>query len=255
MYETVTIPMVAQQQNSNNSLKIMMTHNYDQFDVPIGQRPIDRDRLQTIVESMATYGFIPGYHILVNGRMEVIDGQHRLEAAKLAHVPVYYSIEEVLRREDVPVFAGMAKGWKSEDFLESYVSQGLEEYIKFKNFMQKYQFSASVCLSILGKGKNPKRRFVAGTFVCDNVEFGELVGERTQDFARYCKFYHEPSFVRAISVLSRHADYDHKRMMHKLENQSSQLTRCVNKDQYVRLLQSIYNHQLAEKNRVAFVKA
>ena len=63
------------------------TKNYDQFKTLEGNRSIDQKNVNNIEQNMREHGVLPTV-IIVNEKMEVIDGQHRIEALKRLHEPV-----------------------------------------------------------------------------------------------------------------------------------------------------------------------
>ena len=55
--------------------------------------------------------------ISVTEDLEVIDGQHRLEAAKRLGIPVKYVIDKNFRPEKIITINTCQKGWKPLDYL------------------------------------------------------------------------------------------------------------------------------------------
>ncbi len=71
-------------------MKINKTYNYDKFGDLDGNRKLNQSNLNWIIESMRKkYNPIP---IIVNKKMQVIDGQHRLEACRRLNLPVFYLV-------------------------------------------------------------------------------------------------------------------------------------------------------------------
>ena len=87
-------------------------------------RPVNMSRVKKIYESMSNEGLLVN-PIVVNKRMEIIDGQHRYHASKMSgnrYVIVLqvnnYGEKEVIRSNT------NSASWSRRDFLEFYVSKG-----------------------------------------------------------------------------------------------------------------------------------
>ena len=63
------------------NVQVFETRDYDQFKKLNGNRNINESQVDGIVHSILEVGYQP-VPILVNEFMEIIDGQHRLEAVK-----------------------------------------------------------------------------------------------------------------------------------------------------------------------------
>ena len=80
--------------NSMNKNKIHVTKDYDMFSYVIGNRDIVNKHVKDLSSHIEQRDLnIP---IIVNEKMEVCDGQHRLEAYKALDLPVHYIIKEGL---------------------------------------------------------------------------------------------------------------------------------------------------------------
>jgi hypothetical protein len=233
--------------------RLLSTTDYDMFKLVKGNRPVNERRVAQIAESMRQRGFIPSYHITVDGDMVVTEGQHRLAAARLAGVPVIYLIDSRLERADVPALSALAKGWSDDDFVQAFAREGREEYLKLQAYRERTGFPVHMCIRLAaGRGaKEAGECLRDGTFAFQNQQFADLVAQRAADFKPYFRGHRESPFVSALIYLSRHAEYDHQTMMHRLSQQATRMVKCANRDQYIALLQDIYNHRA--KNRVAFI--
>jgi hypothetical protein len=74
--------------------------------------------------------------ILVDDDMRIIDGQHRLEAAKALGIEIFYQVRSAATHEDIVILNAPQKSWNSEDYVNYYVSLGKSDYLKFKEYSQ-----------------------------------------------------------------------------------------------------------------------
>ena len=72
---------------------VYRTNDYSQFNKLVGNRAVTRDRVMAIIESVNTVGYVLS-PIVVNEKMEIIDGQGRAEAFEELGLPIDYVIAE-----------------------------------------------------------------------------------------------------------------------------------------------------------------
>lgn len=74
------------------NLTVLRTNDYEKFNHLSGNRIINELNLAKIKKSMEENFLISP--ILVNEHLEIIDGQHRLQAVKELGFPVYYFVNK-----------------------------------------------------------------------------------------------------------------------------------------------------------------
>jgi len=114
----------------------MQTKNYEMFKSYPGNRPIDRANVDALVSSISERNLLEERPILINEFNEILDGQHRLEAAKLLQIPLFYEIKVGGNYQDIIYLNGTQKNWKPEDYLRLYSSgQKKNHYIRIAERM------------------------------------------------------------------------------------------------------------------------
>ena len=117
--------------------KVYVTEDYSIFRRLVGNRDIPESRISKIVDSIQKIGWIHN-PIIVNEKMEVIDGQGRLTALQRLKLPVEYIIAPGAgNRECIYMNMNMVN-WKLPDFVKSYAEQGNENYQRLVDLMDKY---------------------------------------------------------------------------------------------------------------------
>lgn len=86
--------------------------------------------------------------IIVNEYMVVIDGQHRLEHAKKAGVPIEYIVKPGLNEHDIVRMNTTQRKWNMLNYIESYANQGSEEYVSLLNLLNKKYAGTTVVISV-----------------------------------------------------------------------------------------------------------
>ena len=117
--------------------KVYTTKDYSIFKRLVGNRDIPETRISKIVESIQTIGWVHN-PIIVNEKMEVIDGQGRLTALQRLKMPVEYIIAEGAGNKECIYMNMNMVNWKLPDFIKSYAEQGNENYQRLLTLMEKY---------------------------------------------------------------------------------------------------------------------
>lgn len=111
----------------NTQFKTYITKNYGLFKKLQGNRLVNEKNVETIKNNIINNGLLPTV-LVVNEKMEVIDGQHRLEAFKQLELPVMFQIYEGLGLEQCVAMNITGKRWELKDYVNSYAEQGSEDY-------------------------------------------------------------------------------------------------------------------------------
>ena len=120
-----------------HTYNVYVTKDYGMFKRLIGNRDIPESRISKIVESIQTIGWVHN-PIIVNEKMEVIDGQGRLTALQRLKMPVEYIIAPGAGNKECIYMNMNMVNWKLPDFIKSYAEQGNENYQRLLSLMEKY---------------------------------------------------------------------------------------------------------------------
>jgi hypothetical protein len=223
-------------------MKIQRTKEYKKFKLISWNRDINKGKLKDIVSSMKLRNLTKDLPIIVNGRNEVLDGQHRLAACKELGIPVYYYRASDMNTHDIALIQRGTK-WKPLDYVKYWKVKGNRNYMLFDKFLRKYNLQVSTALSIISYSDSGQCKRVRE----GKLEFGEgkfmsafQKMDKIEDFKKHFKFYKNRSFICAISSIMNLKQYDHKRMLNKLEY--LRLRRCANTQAYIEMIEEIYNH-------------
>ena len=116
---------------------VYVTEDYSIFKRLVGNRDIPESRITKIVESIQSIGWVHN-PIIVNEKMEVIDGQGRLTALQRLKMPVEYIIAEGAGNTECVYMNMNMINWNLSDFVKSYAEQGNENYQRLLTLMEKY---------------------------------------------------------------------------------------------------------------------
>ena len=99
------------------------TTDYSIFKIKKGNRTVNTAHVQKIKDSLNKHTYLPSCPIICDKDMNVIDGQHRLQAAKELGIAVYYIIEE---KPDADLLIDLnitQRKWSTTDYITYYANE------------------------------------------------------------------------------------------------------------------------------------
>lgn len=225
------------------ALEVQKTKDYSIFKQLEGNRCINQLHLNRLKKSMKEkYLVCP---IIVNKHNEIIDGQHRYEAVKELKLPLFYIVVPNYGLEEVQRFNSNQKNFSFEDFLQGYCDLNNEDYIITREFKDRYKLNWDVTLTLLrgNYGGDVAADFRNGEFKVRDLKKADAIAQKLEDYSQFYQGYKRRSFGLAFIKISQSPDYNHKQMMDKLRYLSTRLVDCVNVNDYITLLEGIYNYK------------
>lgn len=255
-------------------MQILRTENYNIFTKPSYTRKITNSAVNRLIYSITKNGFLVN-PIIVNENMEVIDGNHRLEAARKVKTGVYFVIRKGFGFEEHLEMNGIQSNWKTKDFAKSYSDLGIESYVKLTEFNKLYdEFSLYTCINLLnntagfnkklsGRIRNKagnnvnmelvqKNNFQEGTWEVSEEMYDNAIyyADQLRNLEKYIgNLYFKNSFVLAWITANHNSKFSYKRIIKKLDtypdlcNNLRNLNSTMNQGDYLEELREIYNYK------------
>jgi hypothetical protein len=148
------------------------------------------------------------------------------------------------------------KNWQADDFLEGYCELGLEDYLIYRDFKEKYGFghdeTKTLLVGTLSSDGNQVDHFRNGTFKVRDLKRAEKNAEKILMIGNYYDGYRRRAFVKAMLQLFNNKEYNHAEFLNKLSYQSMKLVDCTTFKQYITLIEEIYNYKRYRDNKINF---
>lgn len=227
---------------------IKKTKDYDMFVFRDDNREkIDRAHVQKLVQSITARNMLDLKPILVNEKMEIIDGQHRLLAAQKLDVEIYYDVQKNIDASDI-IRLNTTKNWTTGDIFNFYCKHEYPEYLKLQEFMKKNQLSLKIAIIIsIGKAHAQHADFKNGLFKF-NDEIMEADLDTCWDTINYIKKMngHSPyvlsaKFWQALLKIVQHYSFEADKWHSNVKKMVEHFTAKATTNDYVRMMQNIYN--------------
>lgn len=191
--------------------QLLSTSDYSIFHKVQGNRKISKSHVETLVKSIEIENRLHLHPIIVKelgGKFYIIDGQHRLEAAAILRIPIYYLYDEG-SLETAIIIDQVQRSWKLPDYLNFFCDKKLPEYTAFRTHMLSYGMNMTSMMSIIGSNmfqigrvfkqgklvlKKSAKEFIVKTYECrkhiENKSSGWKATLYRRDFMLALKWFY-----------------------------------------------------------------
>jgi hypothetical protein len=230
-----------------HSNQVHTTTDYFLFKPIEGNRNKNLLHINRLKKSMAeTYLFTV---IIVNEKYEIIDGQHRFDVIQELKLPLNYIVCNGYGLNEVHILNQNSKTWTSDDYLDGYCKLGYKDYLKYKEFKELYGIGHYECMWLLNGSQlsNPTQVFFTGDFKIKNYNEACKIIEKIMLVEPYYEEWKRRSFILAMLQLFKNPNFELTEFLQKLKLQPTALSNCSTTNQYVSLIEEIYNYRRREK--------
>lgn len=117
---------------------MQVTEDYKIFKKIDSNRDINKGHLKKLISSIKTKNLLYLFPVIINKMMEVVDGQHRIEAAKSLGIPIYYIIDNDITKGDIAMMNSNRKSWSLKDYIEFYAKEGNKDMTALRDLLHTY---------------------------------------------------------------------------------------------------------------------
>lgn len=224
-------------------MQIVKTTDYSSFKLILSNREVDANHVRKLVKSITRKNLLFIRPLIVNDKMQLIDGQHRLAAAKEIKAEVYYLKVEGLTKADIAVLNTAQKNWTGSDFINFYAVEGNEHYKNLAALIDKYYWIKPSALVRIACGDSGRKVKDGGAKIAD-----------LKDTHRFCLWLRsiEPRFpfvadggcTIALYTLCRAEDK--AKLFVKLATEKN-FIKCGSYTEYAKLIHSIFQNNAIKK--------
>ena len=187
-------------------MQITKTRNYSIFNIILSNREVDKRHVNKLAASIQKKNLLFVRPLIVNERMDLIDGQHRLAACQQIDADVYYIKVDGLTKEDITVLNTHQKNWAMIDFINFYTIEGRQEFKLFSKLANQFpKMKITALLRLCGRSKNVRQ----GHLSIVNIDRARQVCCWIDQLAKAgLPFVYEYSFAYALNGLQLPAEGD-----------------------------------------------
>ena len=245
--------------------QIQRTKDYSMFKILKGNRGIKKSHVKKLSQSISNSNHLNLHPIVVNKDFEVIDGQHRLECARLLGVDIFYILSDKVEDTHLIDCNVNQKQFECENYIDFFASKDKREsYIKLKDMLKKSGLKPKALLTlVLGVVSNSILEFLkTGKFLFPTVEDPQEVIDFYILFCDYCRdkrirpmsMFTNHSFTRSLRWLYKTTNFDKEIFFKKLDFRWFDLKPQRSSEDWYQLLISIYNFKNHNRIEDEFTK-
>ncbi len=231
------------------------TKNYEMFKRHVANRGINAKNVEKIRESIKDKNMLHLRPIIVNSNYEIIDGQHRLEAAKELQLDLFYVVHHDSKDSDMILLNNNQKKWTLHEYLNYYCEMCSHEYIEFKKFLNNTPWiDITTALALIGKNSGTEwRKFKDGELLfvkayAENdvkIMFAEEIVMIIKNtlINRDKRPFSGTRFIAALSFLCSQDGFDMELFTKKLKGKLDCIHACATIEGYLQMLKAVYNYR------------
>lgn len=227
---------------------IKKTKDYDMFILRKDNRnKIDLLHVSRLVESIKLRNLLEMRPIVVNETMEVMDGQHRLLAAKELGIEIYYEQQVCLNSFDI-IRMNISKSWGMGDFMNFYCEHDYPEYKKLAEFMKRNNLTLKVAFCIAcGQVHQGYHDFKTGKFRFheEGLDPYLQICWETIDYIKkmngFSPYTYSSRFWKPLLKLVRHPEFDRKKWLTNMQRMIEHFCPKPRSEDYAQMMQNVYN--------------
>lgn len=122
-----------------------------------GKQQIHAQHVKFLEQSLTEKNMLQDRHIIVNGNYEIIDGHHRVQAAKNLGIGMYYVVRSDYTYHDAVRLTKGTIQWKNKEYFDCHIINGTPGYREFLEFLQEYDLPLSLVLRLYSNGKSSRK--------------------------------------------------------------------------------------------------
>lgn len=232
--------------------QVYVTTDYEIFKKLKGNRPVEEPHVQELIRKIKNNHPVDTI-VFVNEKMEVLDGQHRVEAFRRLGLPVKYKVCYGMTIKDVILMNSTQQPWTIGNFVGSFRDQDFGCYHAFNALYEKFpELTTNTLLSVVGsyapvkQGLNKaKAALKSGTlyYPFDREEelFAELSFLSKFAFVRQLKHGRSDTFYKAISACYHCDNIDNDKLLKRMEELASRMASYNTFRECLQAIEDIYN--------------
>lgn len=224
---------------------------YTSFVLDKANRDIKPASVENLSEDIERMNMLDLYPIVANSERVIMDGQIRFTAARGMMEPCWVITGDDVTIEDMAEANANTIPYSDAEALAVYTKIGFPAYQYADVFLAGNPQINLGDVRFLLDGYTTRSAFIEGSFSVSRPHYAEVVAEYIKDFVSVRKWVKtSKAYKHALANLAFNPNYDHKRMMGRLNRIPIRLERCGTSPEALKILNGIYNYNIAEDKRV-----
>ena len=235
-------------------MEIISTTDYSKFQFLSDNRKVNKAYLKRLTASIQQLNLLYMNPIVIDKNWHVIDGQHRLLAAKALGVEIYYFMVNKVDYAAVQILNSIKLSWTWTNYIESFAEAGLQEY----KWLLRTSKNADIALNVmlrLGLGNQKGLVMLMKTGELEIIDKEKYLNQirMLKEVGLYYKGFTRSEFVKAFRFMINKPEFEWEHFIGIVKQYPSILFDCVAYSEHLRQLEQIYNRDLRGANKIRLV--
>jgi hypothetical protein len=242
--------------------EIFEEYDYSKFKKLNGNRDVIKARKGKILKSINEVGYVLN-PIVVNKKMEIVDGQGRFEALKELGLPIIYVIDKNAGIKECIAMNIGQMNWRIIDYVMMYAQQGNQNYVRLLKALESCEHNTFDEVVGLLLNKICTNGYWSSAIKSGELSITEKQLEEFYEIVPYLKSCKEALDsilgssrvkITAIAWILRNTDCDKARLISIINNKYPIIKPVVDSgvDVFLSQLADLCNKKLAKKNCIYF---
>lgn len=241
------------------ALQVRRTKNYDQFRKIKGNRKVQMGHVNNLVKMISKYNLLPHFVGVVTKDGYIIDGQHRLEAAKANDLWFYFTIvPEKIDDIIVSLVNAVQLKWTVDNYINFFADRGEKQYRWIRELHEQYKVSNSSLIVFFtgGIGSGSLRNMREGKLqVFNNSEEEQyllalLEGYMDLKHSFDKEVWVDQDFIKALRIIFQ--QFNSEQVKGAVARYGKIIIKQDHDKDYLRVFEDVFNKSKHDKNRIRF---
>lgn len=244
-------PKIISQIKWTNKLDVFVEHGH--------QQAVSAGHVNKIKQCMQLHGFLQSKPIMCcrdGNDFKIIDGHHRLRAAKDLNIGVYYVVVDASQADLIGDINTTVRKWPMTAWVNLYLQRGVPDYVILTQYINKglpLRLAASVLMGESGGSGNFNKFIPKGTYKVKTKRVADKILELRAELAHINEAAESSHFLEALSVLLLLPAFDPSILVQRILANPRGLEKCATREQMFKNIEEVYNFRGREKLNLAFL--
>lgn len=222
---------------------------YEKFNILEQNRNLNRNHINKIKDSITKHGYLASNPIIVDSKMNIIDGQHRFIACKEMGLPINYEVIDDSENLIIDLNTTQRK-WSINDYIKYYAVKDKNiNYERVLNLIKKYNTSVeNIVLIGLGKSSNGEISNILKQgrlkFDIDAVLRVDEQFKKISNIVKNTKLKPSGRLIRGLIEISKLARFNWDRLINQSIKYPTVAYNCRTAIEYAVMLKELYNFNI-----------
>jgi hypothetical protein len=228
-------------------------------------RPWSKARIYQKKKNLARMGWMRGCPLICyrkpGGKYVVLDGQSRLDTARLMEIEVWYTVDPECKKYKPADFnnSDAQSSWSLKNYVEVYAAEGNENYRDLLEYCATYKLPLAFSAKLLHKDRHPSA--ITDIIKMERLEVRDMAfPRRFGDMVMALRLYIPKSVTSQQSHYALYnllrlpgKQFDENRLVNKARKFPRNATPCSTVSDYLTMFEKLYNYHATKAVNISFL--